>query len=176
MSQFPAGKMPEKEQKPVVEDAAGRGDQGAVGELGFSSGERSSPEGVPDPELVEKASRRRYSAKYKLSIVREADACTKPGEVGALLRREGLYSSHLGTWRAQRDAGALGALEPKQRGPRPPSADAVENVKLRRERDSARSDLATARRVIEVQGNVSALLEELLSKSATPTDDAPRQR
>jgi len=81
----------------------------------------------------------------------------------------------MGTWRAQRDAGALGALEPKQRGPRP-STDAVELVKVRRERDSARSDLETARRVIEVQGNVSALLEELLSKSATPTDDEPRQR
>jgi len=159
----------------VVVDAAGRGAQGAVGELGFSTGGRSSPEGVPDPELVEKARRRRYSAKYKLAIVREADACSRPGEVGALLRREGLYSSHLGTWRAQRDAGALGALEPKQRGPRP-STDAVELVKVRRERDSARSDLETARRVIEVQGNVSALLEELLSKSATPTDDEPRQR
>jgi len=167
--------MPEKEQELVVVDAAGRGAQGAVGELGFSSGGRSSPEGVPDPELVEKARRRRYSAKYKLAIVREADACSRPGEVGALLRREGLYSSHLGTWRAQRDAGALGALEPKQRGPRP-STDAVELVKVRRERDSARSDLETARRVIEVQGNVSALLEELLSKSATPTDDEPRQR
>ncbi len=159
----------------MVVDAAGRGAQGAVGELGFSTGGRSSPEGVPDPELVEKARRRRYSAKYKLAIVREADACSRPGEVGALLRREGLYSSHLGTWRAQRDAGALGALEPKQRGPRP-STDAVELVKVRRERDSARSDLETARRVIEVQGNVSALLEELLSKSATPTDDEPRQR
>ncbi len=158
MSQFPAGKMPEKEQAPVVDGA------------------RAAPAGVPDPELGEKARRRRYSAKYKLAIVREADECSRPGEVGALLRREGLYSSHLGTWRAQRDADALGALEPRQRGPRPPSADAVENVKLRRERDSARSDLETARRVIEVQGNVSALLEELLSKSATPTDDAPRQR
>jgi len=176
VSQFPAGKMPEVEPELVVEDAAGRGTQGAVGELGFSSGGRAAPEGVPDPELAEKARRRRYSAKYKLAIVREADACSKPGEVGALLRREGLYSSHLGKWRAQRDAGALGALEPKQRGPRPPSADAVENVKLRRERDSARSDLATARRVIEVQGNVSALLEELLSKSATETDDGTRQR
>jgi len=114
VSQFPAGKMPENEQEPVVEDAAGRGDQGAVGELGFSSGGRSSREGVSDPELVEKASRRRYSAKYKLSIVREADACTKPGEVGALLRREGLYSSHLGTWRAQRDAGARVRLSPER--------------------------------------------------------------
>ena len=157
-------------------DGAGRGTQGAVGELGFSSGGRPLAEGVPDPELVERASRRRFTAAYKLSIVREADGCSKPGEIGALLRREGLYSSHLGKWREQRDQGALGALEPKPRGPRGPSPDAVENVKLRRELDRSQADLQTARRVIEVQGNVSALLEELLSKSATPIDDAPRQR
>ena len=164
------------EQGPVEEDAAGRGAQGAVGELGFSSGGRALSEGVADPELAEKARRRRFSAKYKLAIVREADGCERPGEIGALLRREGLYSSHLGKWRAARDVGALGALEAKPRGPRRPSADVVEVVKLRRELDRSRSDLQTARRVIEVQGNVSALLEELLSKSATPTDDGPSQR
>ena len=157
-------------------DGAGRGTQGAVGELGFSSGGRALPEGVPNPELVERASRRRFSAKYKLSIVREADACTRPGEIGALLRREGLYSSHLGKWREQRDQGALGALEPKPRGPRAPSQDAVENVKLRRELERSQADLKTARRVIEVQGNVSALLGELLTKSATETDERRPQR
>ena len=157
-------------------DGAGRGTQGAVGELGFSSGEPAAPDGVPDPELAQKARRRRYSAKYKLAIVREADACERPGEIGALLRREGLYSSHLGKWRAQRDAGALGALEPRQRGPRPPSVDAVENVRLRRELERSQADLKTARRVIEVQGNVSALLEELLTKSATETDERRPQR
>ena len=155
---------------------AGRGTQRAVGELGFASGGRAAPEGVPDPELVERASRRRFGAAYKLSIVREADACSKPGEIGALLRREGLYSSHLGKWREQRDQGALGALEPKPRGPRAPSVDAVENVKLRGELDRSQADLATARRVIEVQGNVSALLEELLTKSATDTDERRPQR
>ncbi len=126
--------------------------------------------------MVEKARRREYSAKYKLLIVAEADACTRPGELGAVLRREGLYSSHLGTWRAQRDRAALSALEPKPRGPWPPSADGVENVQLRRELERSQADLETARRVIEVQGNVSALLEELLSKSATQTGDEPRQR
>jgi transposase-like protein len=157
-------------------DTAGRGTQGGVGELGFSSGGRASAEGVPDPELVERASRRRFTAAYKLSIVREADRCSKPGEIGALLRREGLYSSHLGKWRDQRDQGVLGALEPKPRGPKAPSREAVENTRLRRELDRSRADLETARRVIEVQGNVSALLEELLSKSATPNDDGERQR
>jgi transposase len=157
-------------------DGAGRGTQGAVGELGFSSGGRPLPEGVPDPELVVRAQRRRFTAAYKLSIVREADRCSKPGEIGALLRREGLYSSHLGKWREQRDQGALGALEPKPRGPRGPSPDAVENVRLRRDLGRSQADLETARRVIEVQGNVSALLEELLSKSATPIDDERPQR
>ena len=142
----------------------------------FAAGGRAAPEGVPDPELVERASRRRFTAAYKLSIVREADACSKPGEIGALLRREGLYSSHLGKWRKQRDQGALGALEPKPRGPRAPSVDAVENVKLRGELDRAEADLAKARRVIEVQGNVSALLEELLTKSATDIDERRPQR
>ena len=157
-------------------DAAGRGTQGAGGELGFSSGGRALPEGVPDPELVARGSRRRFSAAYKLSIVREADACSKPGEIGALMRREGLYSSHLGKWREQRDRGALGALEPKPRGPRAPSQDAVENARLRRELERSQADLVTARRVIEVQGNVSALLEELLTKSATETDERRPQR
>ena len=108
--------------------------------------------------------------------MREADACERPGEIGALMRREGLYSSHLGKWRAQRDQGALGGLEPKPRGPRTPSADTVENVKLRRELDRAQADLATARRVIEVQGNVSALLEELLTKRAPEPDERRPQR
>jgi transposase len=168
----------------VSEFAAGVGKDGAVGEdqdgvagLGFSNGGRPAGAGVvPDPELVERARRRKFTAEYKLSIVAEADACTRPGELGALLRREGLYSSHLTTWRAQRDRAALDGLEPKPRGPRPPSVEAVENARLRRERDKALSDLETARRVIEVQGNVSALLEELLSKSATPSDATSSQR
>ena len=141
----------------------GRATVPATRQQRFSSGGRAAPEGVvPDPELVERSSRRRFSAAYKLSIVREADACKRPGEIGALMRREGLYSSHLGKWREQRDQGALGALEPKPRGLRAPSQDAVENTRLRRELERSQADLKTARRVIEVQGNVSALLGELL--------------
>jgi transposase-like protein len=79
-----------------------------------STGVSALPEWVPNPELAERAKRRTFTAKYKLSIVAEADAVAQePGGIGALLRREGLYSSHLGKWRAQRDAGALGALEPR---------------------------------------------------------------
>ncbi len=79
----------------------------AVGERKGSIG----AQGAPGPELVERAGRRRFTAEYKLAIVREADGCTAAGEVGALLRREGLYASHLTQWRQARDAGALEALE-----------------------------------------------------------------
>src|SRR5450432_871757 len=86
---------------------------------------------MPDPELVERAARRRYSAEYKLRIVREADACEKSGEVGALLRREGLYTSHLTYWRKQREAGALRELG-RPRGRKPADRREVENAELRR--------------------------------------------
>jgi transposase-like protein len=69
----------------------------------------------PDPEVVPKAKRRRFSAEYKLRILREADACSEPGEIGSLLRREGLYSSHLSNWRRQRQSGTLAGLKPKKR-------------------------------------------------------------
>ncbi len=129
-------------------------------------GASSSGRGVSDPELAEKAKRRRFTAAYKLRIVGEAVRCERPGEVGALLVREGLYSSLLMQWRRARDRGALRALEPRKRGSAGPSPKQIANAALRGERDQAVSDLQTARRVIEVQGNVSALLEELLAKSA----------
>ena len=86
---------------PADEAAAGREDQRDVGELGFVAGGRAAPAGVPDPELAEQAKRRSFTAKYKLEILAKADACTRPGEVGELLRREGLYTSHLTYWRKQ---------------------------------------------------------------------------
>jgi len=146
--------------------------EGAEGERKHTAGGVERRAGVPDPELAPRATRRRFTAAYKLKIIVAAEACTKPGEIGALLRREGLYSSLLTQWRAARDSGALGALEPRQRGPKPPSADRVQNAVLRRQLERAEADLQTARRVIEVQGNVCALLEELLAKSAPdPTSE-----
>jgi transposase-like protein len=71
---------------------------------------------VPDPEVREKATRRRFTAQYKLRILRLADGCTEPGSLGALLRREGIYHSNLNTWRRQRDDGMLSGLSPKKRG------------------------------------------------------------
>ncbi|MCA1698344.1 MAG: IS3 family transposase [Actinobacteria bacterium] len=113
---------------------------------------------MPDPELAERPRRRRFSAEYKLRVLREAEACVRKGEIGALLRREGLYTSHLTAWRKQRDAGALEGLAPRKRGPRPASAERVENQALRRRLERTEAELETARRVIEVQGKrLSAL-------------------
>ncbi len=140
------------------DEAAGREMGRAVGEVRGGAGGATGEGGVPlGPELVERARRRWFSAQYKLRIVREVDACTRPGEVGALLRREGLYSSILTEWRRARDAGALEALERPRVDPRE-----AEMAALRRRAERAEAELEKARRVIEVQGNVSALLGELL--------------
>ena len=94
----------------------GRFAERAVGERSEAAGR--SERAVPDPELVEQPKRRRFTAEYKLRILKEAEACSRPGEIGALLRREGLYSGHLSKWRRQREAGALEALE-RPRGRKP---------------------------------------------------------
>jgi len=90
-----------------------------------------------------------------------AEACTRPGEIGALLRREGLYSGHLSKWRRQRDAGALEALG-RPRGRKPVDRRDLEIVELHRRLERSEAELAKARKVIEIQGNVSALLEQML--------------
>jgi transposase-like protein len=86
--------------------------------------------------LVERPRRRRFSAEYKLRVLREADACTRPGEIGALLRREGLYTSHLAGWREQRDAGALKALG-RPRGRKPADRREAELAALSRRAERA---------------------------------------
>jgi transposase len=116
---------------------------------------------VPDPELVEQAKRRKFTAKYKLRIVQEADACEKPGEVGELLRREGLYTSHLTYWRKQRKDGALKELG-RPRGRKPADRRDAQILELSRRAERAEAELAKARKVIAIQGNVSALLEQML--------------
>ena len=143
------------------EAAAGREDQLAVGELGFVAGGRAADAGVPDPELVERAKRRRFTAKYKLEILEQADACTRPGEIGELLRREGLYTSHLTYWRKQVRDGALKELG-RPRGRMPADRRDAEIAALRRRAERAEVELQKAKRVIEIQGNLSALLEQML--------------
>ena len=127
-------------------------------------------EEVPDPQVPERAKRRSYSAKYKAEILAEYDRLDRDGR-GALMRREGLYSSLISEWRKQRDKGALEALG-KTRG-RPP-ADLVEreNARLRAEIAKLQAELETSRRVIEVQGKLSALLEQLATGGATDEDRA----
>jgi transposase-like protein len=112
---------------------------------------------VPDPEVVPRAKRRQFSAKYKLRILTEADQCSQRGEIGALLRREGLYSSHLTTWRKQRDRGQLQGLSPKKRG-RKPDPQAAELARLQRENERLKARLEQAETIIEVQKKLSQML------------------
>jgi len=110
----------------------------------------------PDPEVVVKAQRRRFTAEYKHRILQDADACTHSGEIGALLRREGLYSSHLNTWRHHRARGELQGLTPAKRG-RKADPQAVENARLVRETERLKVQLARAEFIIEVPKKVSQL-------------------
>jgi transposase-like protein len=115
---------------------------------------------VPDPEVRERAARRRFTAEYKLQVLRQADQCAGIGELGALLRREGLYSSHLTTWRRQREQGALVALAPKKRGrPTGPVSPLARRV-AELERDNARlvRRLHQAEAIIEAQKKLSEIL------------------
>ncbi len=114
-------------------------------------------ESIPDPEVTEKPKRRRFSAEYRLRIVREADSCKESGEIGALLRREGLYSSLLTAWRRQRDTGALAGLEPKKRGPKAKAVDP--RVKgLERELARLKRKLEQAETIIDIQKKVAGIL------------------
>jgi transposase-like protein len=133
-----------------------------------SAGGTSGPDGgsvdaaasAPDPEVSEKPTRRRYPAEYKLRILKELDACTEPGEVGAFLRREGLYSSLVSTWRRQRDEGSLKALAASKRGRKPkPSNPLSRRVEdLEREKKKLERRLKQAQTVIEVQKKLSEIL------------------
>ena len=113
-----------------------------------------------DGEVVAKAARRRFTAEYKRRIVREADRCTQPGEIGALLRREGLYSSHLVTWRAARDRGELEGLSAKKRGPKVTPPDPRDKRIAEQEREIARwqKRAERAEAFVEVPKKVAALL------------------
>jgi transposase len=112
---------------------------------------------VPNPEVTPKAKRRTFSAEYKLRILDEASACRTSGERGALLRREGLYSSHLTNWRRELRDGALAGLKPKKRG-RKSDPLATENAQLRREITRLQAKLERAETIIEVQKKLSQLL------------------
>lgn len=121
---------------------------------------------VRETEVVEKARRRGFTAEYKLQVLAEADRCTKPGEVGALLRREGLYSSLLSAWRRQRDAGALSARSPKKRGPpaKVPDASARRVAELEKQLAHTQVRLKRAEALLDLQKKVSEILGVELPK------------
>ncbi len=123
---------------------------------------------APDPEVLPRATRRRFTAAYKRQVVAEADACTKPGEIGALLRREGLYSSHLANWRRQIAAGTLG----KQQRGRPAEPLAAENAQLRRENARLRRELEKTQLIVEAQKKLAQVLDLMGSDEAERNEPA----
>ena len=125
---------------------------------------------IPDPEVVPTARRRRFSAEYKRCILEEADACAY-GEIGGLVRREGIYTSYLSRWRRERDHGLLEGLSPKKRGPESAGGKALaeENEELRQENKRLKDRLAQAEMIIEVQKKVSQLL------GLTPMENGNRE-
>ena len=114
----------------------------------------------PDPEVVAKPTRRQFTAEYRLRILEEADRCTEPGEVGRLLRREGLYSSHLTAWRKARHKGSLQGLSSKKRGAKPSERNPLDAKVRALEAKVARleKELHTAHTILDVQGKVAGLL------------------
>lgn len=129
------------------------------------NGNRPTMTQDPDPQVVPKGERRRFSTEYKLRILAEADQCTEHGQIGALLRREGLYSSHLTTWRRQREQGTLGG----KRG-RKPDPQSAEIKRLEQENERLRARLARAEHIIDVQKKLAQLLGT--SPDETPNSES----
>ena len=123
----------------------------------------------PEVKVEAKPKRRRFTAQYKLSILEQADACTKPGELSALLRREGLYSSYLTDWRQDREQGQLAALQPRKRGRKAKKVDPrdAKIAELEKQLAVERTRRERAEALVELQKKVAALLGDL-PKSETP--------
>ena len=118
---------------------------------------------VADPEVPEKAVRRRFTAEYKRRILKEVDICKEPGQLGRLLRREGLYSSNVTTWRRQAERGTLDALSPRKRGPKVQRPDpSVRRIaELEKENQKLKTKLHQAELIIEAQKKMAELLQTL---------------
>jgi transposase len=127
--------------------------------------------GRPETEVSAKARRRKFGADYKRRMLREAAACTEPGALGALLRREGLYSSHLSSWRGQAERGEIAGLTPKKRGPAPKEVDQRDKriAELEREVAKVTRRAERAEALVEFQKKLSQLLG-----IALPTDEEPK--
>jgi len=122
---------------------------------------------VPEPEVRERAVRRRFTAEYKLRILKEAESCKGHGQFGSLLRREGLYSSNLITWKRQMEKGTLEAQSPKKRGPKAkrPDPSARRIAELERENQKLQKKLRQAETVIDVQKKISEILQIPLTEN-----------
>lgn len=128
---------------------------------------------LPDPQITEKAPRRAHSAKFKLQLLQEADLCSTPGEIGALLRREGLYSSQLAKWRRLREKGQLSALSSEKRGPKPEPVEqtSAENVLLRKQVLRLEKQLHQANLLLDLQKKVAQILNFSQDQSANDEND-----
>jgi transposase-like protein len=154
-----------RDSPPLVEqrvfDGGTEGARRATG-VAPSFGRAEEPETMspPDPEVPEKRARRKFTARYKLRILAEAEACHKSGQIGALLRREGLYSSNLNAWRRQKEKGSLEALSPKKRGRKEKERNPlVQKVsQLERENERLKQKLKKAEIIIDVQKKISQIL------------------
>ena len=155
----------------VLPAAERRSDERSEADRSSAAGKTVAPPPAapprPNPEVVADAKRRTFTAEYKQRILAEADAAaTQSGAIGALLRREGLYSSHLVTWRREREAGILKGLTPHRRGPKSKRSPLEEeNQRLRRENQRLSEELRKAEIVIDVQKKVGALLGWPLPKA-----------
>ena len=145
--------MPPAVEMDVVVGPKAEGARRATGAFGPTARSAAT---APDPEVPAKAERRRFTAAYRLGILKQADACKRPGELGALLRREGLYSSHLANWRRQREQGALRDMRGRRRGPTPRPIDPrvkqleAENRRLERKLQRAETIIALQKKVAEI--------------------------
>jgi transposase len=123
----------------------------------------------PNPEVLARAKRRTYTDPYKQQVLAEADAARGSGEIGAVLRRHGLYSSHLTKWRQERKSGILEGLAPQKRGPKSKASPlSVENQKLRRDNERLTDRLRKAEIVIDVQKQVAILLGLPIAETEVP--------
>jgi len=157
--------MSRKETKQVAPASPLEGERSSTG--GGDAAVRTLRRGAdPDPEVTAGPKRRTFLAGYKLRILEEADRCGQ-GELGALLRREGLYYSHLEQWRKQRQKGTLAGLARRKRGPKTTSPDRTAISKLQRENEQLKRELHKAHIIIDVQKKVAKMLDELSDQGET---------
>jgi transposase-like protein len=151
---------PDSNQVQVSAMGATEGARRATGVAPMAGGRDSFVSSPPDPEVPEKKPRRKFTAKYKLRILAEADTCTQLGQLGALLRREGLYSSYLTTWRRQRENGILQVMAPKKRGRKQKEKNplAKKMAQLEKENQRLQQKLKKAELIIEAQKKMSEIL------------------